>query len=215
MVLTLSIMLIIVAFSLYDYFSSKSWQLVTSKERNETVFENRNKEYGAYKIRRDYDKRVLLIFLGFTVGIGALWGASNLFRPLEQRKDPTLITENIPQLFKDDVKEPEIPEPEVEEAAPPSKAEIAEFREFQITDKDIDSKITPPDPDKIIGLEEQKGDPGTDFDIAKLTKEKGKGGDGIIEIKEPDDKIYPVVDEEPYILEDYPLYANLLQITSS
>lgn len=196
MVLTLSIMSIIVAFSLYDYFSSRSWQMVTSKERNETVFENRNKEYGAYKNRTDYDKRLILIFLGVTVGIGALWGASNLFRPLEQRKDPTLITKNIPMLFKDDVKEPEIPEPEVEEAAAPTKADIAEFRVPVVTDKDIDTKITPPDLDKNIGLEEQKGEPGTDFDIAKLTKEKGKGGDGVIEIKKPDDKIYPVVDEE-------------------
>jgi protein TonB len=196
MVLTLSIMLIIVAFSLYDYFSSRSWQMVTSKERNETVFENRNKEYGAYKIRKDYDKRVLLIFLGFTVGIGALWGASNLFRPLEQRKDPTIITQNwTDAMLNTKVEEPEIPEPKIEEAAP-TKAEISEFREFKITDTDIDTKITPPDPDKNIGLEKQIGDPGTDFETAILTKEKGKGSGGIIEIKEPDDKIYPVVDEE-------------------
>lgn len=197
MVLTLSIMLIIVAFSLYDYFSSKSWQLVTSKERNETVFENRNKEYGAYKIRRDYDKRVILIFLGFTVGIGALWGASNLFRPLEQRKDHVITTENWTDAMLKTEEEPEIPEPEVEKAEAPSKAEIAEFREFKITDNDIDHKITPPDPDKIIGLEEQIGDPNVDpFDPTKITNIKGKGGDGIIDIKKPDDKIYPVVDEE-------------------
>lgn len=196
MVLTLSIMLIIVAFSLYDYFSSKSWQMVTSKERNETVFENRNKEYGAYKIRRDYDKRVILIFLGFTVGIGALWGASNLFRPLEKRVDPVIITENWTDAMLNNEEEPEIPEPEVEKAEAPSKAEIAEFREFEITDNNIDNKITPPDPNKNIGLEEQKGDPKGDFETAILTKEKGKGGDGVIETKEPDDKIYPVVDEE-------------------
>jgi len=189
-------MAIIVAFSLYDYFSSRSWQMVTSKERNETVFENRNKEYGAYKNRSDYDKRLILIFLGVTVGIGALWGASNLLRPLEQRKDPTLITENIPVLFQDKVEEPEIPEPEIEEAAAPTKAEIAEFREFKIVDTDIDTKITPPDPNKNIGLEEQKGDKEGDFETAILTKGKGDGEGGIIEKKKEDDnKIHEVVDE--------------------
>lgn len=196
MVLTLSIMAIIVAFSLYDYFSSKSWQMVTSRERNETVFENRNKEYGAYKIRKDYDKRIILIFLGVTLGIGGLWGASNLFKPLEKRKDPTIITQNWTDAVLNTEDEPEIPEPEVEQPTAPSKAEITEFRVFEVTDKEIDNKITPPDPDKNIGKEEQKGDPGTDFDIAKLTKEKGKGDDGIIEKKKDDDDgIAKVVDE--------------------
>jgi protein TonB len=188
-------MLIIVAFSLYDYFSSRSWQMVTSKERNETVFENRNKEYGAYKIRKDYDKRIILIFLGVTVGIGALWGASNLFKPLEKEREIVLTTDNITQLFKDE-KPVEIPEPEkIEEPAAPSKAEIAEFREFEITDQEIDNKITPPDPDKAIGLKDQKGDPDVDpFDPTKITDTKGKG-DGDIIKKKDDDKIHEVLDE--------------------
>lgn len=157
MVLTLSIMLIIVAFSLYDYFSSKSWQLVTSKERNETVFENRNKEYGAYKIRRDYDKRVILIFLGFTVGIGALWGASNLFRPLEQRKDPTIITENIAELFKDD-EVVEIPQPEIiEQPAVQSLADITEFREIVASDLPDIPPVEIVNPETPVGTEGQKG----------------------------------------------------------
>jgi len=157
MVLTLSIMLIIVAFSLYDYFSSRSWQMVTSKERNETVFENRNKEYGAYKNRRDYDKRVLLIFLGFTVGIGALWGASNLFRPLEQRKDPTLITENITELFKDD-EIVEIPQPEIiEQPAAQSLADITEFREIVVSDIPDVPPVEIVTPETPVGTQSQTG----------------------------------------------------------
>lgn len=197
MVLTLSIMLIIVAFSLYDYFSSRSWQMVTSKERNETVFENRNKEYGAYKIRRDYDKRIILIFLGVTLGIGGLWGASNLFKPLEQRKDPTIITENwTADLFKDDVKEPEIPEPEIEKPAAPSMQEIIAFREPVVIDNPIlDPQINLVDPNKEVGLKDQKGDPNVDpFDPTKITNIKGSGGDGIDKKKE-DEKPREVVDE--------------------
>ncbi|WP_341903126.1 energy transducer TonB [Fluviicola taffensis] len=197
MVLTLSIMLIIVAFSLYDYFSSKSWQLVTSKERNETVFENRNKEYGAYKNRNDYDKRILLIFLGFTVGVGALWGASNLFKPLEQKKPTEIPMDTWAAKPIEDEDEPEIPEPVTEEVATPTKAEIVAFNVIEITDKpELDTKLIPVDPTKNIGNEAQIGENDGEFDLAILTKEKGKGGGGVIEIKEPEDKIYPVVDED-------------------
>lgn len=198
MVLTLSIMLIIVAFSLYDYFSSRSWQMVTSKERNETVFENRNKEYGAYKNRNDYDKRILLIFLGFTVGIGALWGASNLFKPLEQKKPVEIDLKTwTADLSNTDEDEPEIPEPETEVEAAPTKAEIVEFNVLKIEDNpETEAKLTPIDPTKTIGTEAQIGDKEGIFDLATLTKEKGKGGDGIIEKKKEDDKPREVVDED-------------------
>jgi len=150
-------MSIIVAFSLYDYFSSRSWQMVTSKERNETVFENRNKEYGAYKNRNDYDKRLILIFLGVTVGIGALWGASNLFRPLEQRKDRTLITENIAELFKDE-EIVEIPQPEmIEQPATESLADITKFNEIVASDLPDIPPVEIVNPETPVGTETQKG----------------------------------------------------------
>lgn len=195
MVLTLSIMAIIVAFSLYDYFSSRSWQMVTSKERNETVFENRNKEYGAYQIRRDYDKRILLVFLGVTVGIGALWGASNLFKPLEQRKDPKLVTENIVELFKEE-EILEIPEPEkIEQPAVESMADITAFRVPRPEDDPINEpELGPIDPEKNIGLENQKGEGKSIWDEPGIIPQ-GTGGGGKIEIKVPDNKIHETVDE--------------------
>lgn len=196
MVLTLSIMLIIIAFSLYDYFSSKSWQLVTSKERNETVFENRNKAYGAYKNRRDYDKRILLIFLGFTVGIGALWGASNLFKPIEKRIDPTVITENwTTDLFKDDVEEPEIPEPEtIEKPANQSLADITKFNDLVASDLPDLSPIEIVTPETPVGTQTQIGT-GDIWDNPVIVT-KGTGGTGTgIEVKKPDDQPVDVVDE--------------------
>lgn len=197
MVLTLSIALIIIAFSLYDYFSSRSWQMVTSKERNETVFENRNKEYGAYKIRKDYDKRLLLIILGLTMGIGGLWAASNLFKPIEKKKEVSVVMENWTDAMLDTEKdEPEIPEPEVKQAAAPSMQDIIKFREPVVTDqKDLEPQMSIPEPGKAVGLEEQKGDPNADpFDPTKITSIKGTGGDGI-DKKKIDEKPREVVDE--------------------
>jgi periplasmic protein TonB len=195
MVLTLSIMAIIVAFSLYDYFSSRSWQMVTSKERNETVFENRNKEYGAYQIRRDYDKRILLVFLGVTVGIGALWGASTLFKPLEQRKQIEIPMETWTADLKTEDEKPEIPEVVEQPAAAPSQAEIAEFRELVVTDDDQDKNVLPPDGNTAIGNQAQTGDPGTIWDEPTIVP-PGKGGEGKIEVKVPDNKIHETVDED-------------------
>ena len=196
MVLTLSIMAIIVAFSLYDYFSSRSWQMVTSRERNETVFENRNKAYGAYQIRRDYDKRILLIFLGFIVGIGGLWAASGLFRPIERTKPHVVIIDPFAGTMDEQKDElPEIPKPEVEKPAAPSMAEIIKFREPVVTDKPEDEpRMNIPDPNKAVGLEDQKGDPNKIWDDPIITPPtKGGGGNGI-ETK-IDDKPVEIVDE--------------------
>lgn len=42
---------------------TSDWSDVISQERNDLVFEHRNKEYGAYQIRREYDNAVLLALL--------------------------------------------------------------------------------------------------------------------------------------------------------
>ncbi len=49
-------------YSLFSYFSAKGW-LVTSTLRNELVFEHRNKDYGAYVLRKNYNKRLSIIML--------------------------------------------------------------------------------------------------------------------------------------------------------
>lgn len=197
MVLTLSIMTIIVAFSLYDYFSSRSWQMVTSRERNETVFENRNKAYGAYQIRRDYDKRLLLIFLAFIVGIGGLWAASGLFKPIHQERQTTPIIENWSpdDLFKDE-EVVEIPKPEIEKPAAQSVAEIIKFREPLVVDtKDVEPKMNIPDPNTQVGLENQKGDPTNIWSEPIIgTPTKGGGGGGI----------EPIVNKDPVDIVDEP-----------
>lgn len=195
MVLTLSIMTIIVAFSLYDYFSSRSWQMVTSRERNETVFENRNKEYGAYKIRRDYDKRLLLIFLGFFVGIGGLWAATSLFKPVKEEKKIVITTENwTPELMGKE-ETPEIPKPEIEQPAAQSVADITAFRVPVVEDDPLkDPEINIVDPTTTVGLTTQTG-PG-DIWTNPTIPTNGSGGNGPgIDKEIPDDKPVEIVDE--------------------
>ena len=42
---------------------SFDWSNAISPERRDIVFENRNKEYGGYALRRDYQRRVLFAFI--------------------------------------------------------------------------------------------------------------------------------------------------------
>lgn len=91
MIVIFSIIAVVAAVSLYDYFVSKNWQQITSSVRNETVFEKRNKEYGAFKIRRDYDRNMVAIMGVFILGTGALFAAYEGF------KKPQLTNRIVPE----------------------------------------------------------------------------------------------------------------------
>ena len=84
MLIILIITGIIAAISLYDFYTSRSWQMITSQERNDTVFDHRNKSYGAYQIRKNYDKRFILILASMLVGVGGIFAATNLFRKVQE-----------------------------------------------------------------------------------------------------------------------------------
>ncbi len=68
-------------YSLFSYFSAKGW-LVTSHVRNDLVFEHRNKAYGAYALRKNYNKRLTLIMgsmvLAFVLGALTMFIIRNL-----------------------------------------------------------------------------------------------------------------------------------------
>lgn len=74
------ITLVVLAVSVYDFVSSRSWQQVTSSSRNDIVFEERNKNYGAYQIRKDYDRNLILILLGVIATIGISYGTYLYFK---------------------------------------------------------------------------------------------------------------------------------------
>jgi len=149
MTVILCIIVLVAIISLYDYFGSKSWQQTTSTVRNDTVFENRNKEYGAYVIRRDYDKTLLIIMLTFVFSTGAIFAAYVGFN----RKEPLKAEFKAPVIEEDttilvippkDVPEPEIEiEPVQQEVSTP---ETIAFVEPVVIDKtDLTSKLTEED----------------------------------------------------------------------
>lgn len=117
MVVISTIIVVISAVSVYDYYSARNWQQVTSPDRNDVVFENRNQKYGAYTLRRDYDKRVMLILLSFISSIGISYGAFVFFR------EPIVQTSSDPsrEVVIDYILPPKDEEPEKQDEKPQQK----------------------------------------------------------------------------------------------
>lgn len=148
---------VVALISLYDYFNSRSWQQVTSNERNDAVFKNRNREYGAFAIRRDYDKRLMLIVGGMIVGVGVLFAAT--------RNDEYHAKANKPKvIFEQWILEPNRDKPEVEteekqatESNPQPLAKMLAFREPKPADTPTDEPDIPEEGKNLGGQDNPDG----------------------------------------------------------
>ena len=157
MIIIFSIVALVALISLYDYFNTRSWQQVTSNVRNNAVFEKRNRAYGAYTIRRDYNKRLLVILIGMTGGAGLLFATTRNNKITEEIKLPDSGGIIIYVEPKDEIK-PEIPE-EVETRSEMKMAEAIEFREPVVTDKkDITDLKDLADDTKNSGNKKREGE---------------------------------------------------------
>jgi protein TonB len=185
MLIILIITGIIAAISLYDFYTSRSWQMITSQERNDTVFDHRNKSYGAYQIRKNYDKRFILILASMLVGVGGIFAATNLFRKVEEKEkvsDRTQI-EFMLDLSKDEA--PIVDEPKQEERAEQTLAATIAFTEPRVTNADVSNQIEIPDGTQTVSTQTHEGT-GDDFED-NIEQGTGGGGTGEIEtVKKPD-----------------------------
>lgn len=96
------ITVVVFAISMYDFLASRKWQQVTSDLRNDVVFDNRNKSYGAYQIRRNYDRNLILIMFGLLFSVGIIAGAIHFFSDNTLVKKEVIIPIDDPFLIKPD-----------------------------------------------------------------------------------------------------------------
>jgi periplasmic protein TonB len=141
-----------------------AWDNATNPERTEIVFENRQKAYGAYPIRKGYQvtaARALLISLGiFIFGISAPVimrmisnaGPDKIDRSVEvtvELKEPPPIDKNEPP--------PPPPPP------PPPTIETVKFTPPVVVDREVEEEQPPPQ-EKLsetnVGVVTQAGDDG-------------------------------------------------------
>lgn len=187
LIVIFSVMVVFAALSLYDYFSTKNWLQPTADDRREEVFEHRNHEYGAYTLRRDNNKNLLIVMGAVIFSIGTAFGVYYTVtgNPKEKGKDSKLDTKAF--AIDDSFKKEEIVEP-LEPEIPPAQKQI-QFLPPVVTDDEVDVEFKDLDELKKtdVGKDDQDGDDG--FEKQEEIKEEVK-----IEKKE-EVIIYDVVDE--------------------
>lgn len=152
------IILLVVALSI-DF----GWNDVVFAKRNEIVFEEKNKEYGAFVIRRDYNRTLvvaLLIALGvlvLIVSIPFIKGLISGFSDEEASlvRDVEITLEAPPPL--DETEPPPPPPP-----PPPPVMEQIKFTPPEVTEEEIPEEEIPPPQEKLsetnVGEKTQEGD---------------------------------------------------------
>ncbi|MGV3631483.1 MAG: energy transducer TonB [Bacteroidota bacterium] len=187
----LGIVFLIAGVSLYDYFSARKWQQVTSVERNEIVFENRNKKYGAYVIRRDYDKSMVYIMASVVAIFGLGFGTFIYARSMPDEVI-RLPKSDITTTIETTAEEEEIIEPPIKEEVVEILKETTAFAEPIVTDDDVTDEL-PVDgelDDKNIDTKNQDGE-----DIIWTTPDDKDPIDKVID-KRDDSEIPTFVDVE-------------------
>lgn len=161
MTVILILIALVAAVTLYDYFSQGAWAQVTSDTRNSVVFEERNKEYGAYVLRRNYNKVLLIILGSLMLVLGLTFGSIAFYQNLpeeeeiEVKKDNSQFVQVAPPI------EEEVPPPPKEITPPPPLEERVAFTPPVVTNLPVEDPpfIQQEDAPKA-GKEDQKGETG-------------------------------------------------------
>jgi protein TonB len=167
---------------------SFDWSNVVNPMRRDIVFENRNKEYGGYELRRDYQRRVFYAFIiaviGITVAVTTPLLLSFLSKVAAEKE--IKITEGIK------LEEP----PPIDKTAPPPPPVIPPPPVQQTI------KFTPP---KVVKDEEVEEPPPTQEEVkeVQVSTVTQEGDKELIDLPpdpvvDPDEgKIFTVVEEMP------------------
>jgi periplasmic protein TonB len=168
------------------------------------VFEGRNKEYGAYDLRKTYNNRLVKALIGMAVILVLLFVGSYLSSISGGSAKKAMVVddvqlEDIKQEKKDEPPPP--PPPKVE----PPKVEMAKFTPPKIVpDKEVKPEEKPPEQEKLedtkIGTVNQEGikDEGI---TAPPVSDAGKG---VVEAPKKDDEDYDKTFTKVEIESDFP-----------
>jgi len=186
----IAIIVLVAGITLYDYFSARTWQQVTSDIRNEIVFDGRNREYGAYVLRTEYDKRLMLIMFSLLAVIGLSYGTYIVIKNLPEEKLPPPPVDTSQFTVQAPPVEEDVPPPPPEEPPPPMEKTVA-FTPPVVVDIPVEDQIPiQEDMDDTKASTETNETDNVSFDFQpEKTEEKE------VEQKEPE--IYTFVDEDP------------------
>lgn len=141
------------------------------------LFEGRNKEYGAYELRRSYNKRMLRAIIGMLAICLLIFIFSVLANTISEKASKKMVVQDV---HLEDIKQPEEQKPPPPPPPPkePPKVEVTKFTPPKIVkDEEVKPEEKPPEQEKLedtkIGAFNQAGDK-SDV-VAPPVEEKGTG----------------------------------------
>jgi protein TonB len=168
------------------------------------IFEGRNKEYGAYDLRKSYNKRLVRAIVGMAVILVLLFGGFFLANLNSGHNKKSAVVVDDVQLEDVTQKKNEPPPPPPPKVEPP-KVEMAKFTPPKIVpDKEVKPEEKPPEQEKLddtkIGTVNQEGikDDGI---AAPPVSDAGKG---VVEAPKKDDEDYDKTFTKVEIESDFP-----------
>lgn len=166
-------------------FFSSDWLNVVYEGRNEVVFANRNKDYGAYEIRRNYSRYLFNALLISICAVALSVAVPVLVNLISASADEFSVPRDVVINFEPpplDKNEPEPPPP------PPPEQPVMEQLKFTlpiVTEEEVPEEEIPPTEEQLVetnvGEKTQEGDP----DALIIAEE----GTGVIE----DNTVYDLV----------------------
>lgn len=170
-----------------------SWNNVVSPERNEIVFQGRNREYGAYQLRTSYNKTVTKIVIGLVIGSLSLFGLKKVLDMKGAEDELANVKIDVTQL---DLTPPQLDKNEPPPPPPPPPPPVMETVKFvpPVIKEDANEDEPPPPQEKLtetnVGTTTQEGTGGDDIVVPSENT-----GNGVIEEKPAE--IFTVVEEMP------------------
>ncbi len=178
---------------------------ILSADILDIIFEGRNKEYGAYDLRKTYNKRLKKSLLASATFCGLLFGGYLLANNITSKNSKEMaIKDYILDNLKNDEPKPEIP---VKPIKPPEpvKMDMKKFTTITIVkDDQVKEDERPPENDKLddtkIGLLNQDGEKNDDI-VAPPIGDEGKG---IVETPKKPEEDYEKIFVSVQIESEYP-----------
>lgn len=152
---------------------------ILSADILDIVFEGRNKDYGAYELRKTYNKRLTIALIGMAALCALLFLGYILANTISTGEDKAIVVKDMQlEELKQEEKKEEPPPPPPKPPDPP-KVEMAKFTPPKIVkDEEVKEDEKPPEIEKLedtkIGTINQEGvkDEGI---VAPPVSDEGKG----------------------------------------
>jgi protein TonB len=163
------------------------------------IFEGKNKEYGAYELRKTYNRRIITAIIVMSAVCLLVLLTQLLGNDGEKEQNKIIVQDVQLEDIKKEEKKPEPPPPPPPPKPEPPKVEITKFTPPKIV-KDEEVKEPPPPVEKLeetkIGTINQEGKKDEGF-VAPPVEEKGTG---VVEapkkVEEDYDKVFTKVEKE-------------------